>query len=263
MILQRKAKFCARIIDFTTEIVYNFNMKLIISPAKQMKYTENYYFKISQPLFRTKTLQLIHELQKLSYPELKEILNCSDALAKKAYEQYQHFDPNLNCVPALFAYKGIQYQYLASEVLDDDSLAWLQEHLNIVSALYGLLRCSDGIVPYRLEMQAKFKDGLYSFWNDDIAKAIKDDVIVNLASEEYAKVIRPYKKIIDVRFFEESNGKFKEKGVYVKMARGNMVRYLALNKAKTREDIYSFDIDGYSYKESLSNENTIVFARKG
>ena len=237
-------------------------MKILISPAKQMKTYEDYFDTSSSPLFLDQTKILLKQLKSLSYSELKNAFKCSDKLAKEAYENYQSLDLDQARIPALFAYRGIQYTTMAPEVLEDEALRYLSKHLLILSGFYGLLRPFDTIVKYRLEMQSKIPFSLYDFWGSALADSIQDPFILNLASEEYAKCIRPYRPLIDVRFFEKDSQRLVEKGVYVKIARGEMVRYLAQNQIETIEKIRQFDLLGYSYSPSQSSDHEIVFIRE-
>lgn len=236
-------------------------MKILISPAKQMKHSDIDFFEGTQPLFLEEAHFLVQELRSKSLDTFQSIMHCSTAIAQKAYHLYQTFEQQERSL-ALFSYKGIQYQYMAPDVLEDLALAYLQKHLMILSGLYGLLRPFDWIAPYRLEMQARLPYSLYDFWQNKLADSIHEDLILNLASEEYAKSIRPYKKMIDVRFFEETGSKRIEKGVYVKMARGQMVRYLAQNQINDLSGVRSFHEAGYCFQKDLSSESEIVFTRK-
>ena len=236
-------------------------MKILISPAKQMKHSDIDFFEGTQPLFLEEAHFLVQELRSKSLDTFQSIMHCSTAIAQKAYHLYQTFEQQERSL-ALFSYKGIQYQYMAPDVLEDLALAYLQKHLMILSGLYGLLRPFDWIAPYRLEMQARLPYSLYDFWQNKLADSIHEDLILNLASEEYAKAIRPYKKMIDVRFFEETGSKRIEKGVYVKMARGQMVRYLAQNQINDLSGVRSFHESGYAFQKDLSSESEIVFTRK-
>lgn len=140
-------------------------------------------------------------------------------------------------------YQDIEVSYL--EVFEDDYFTYIEKHLRILSGFYGVLKPFDGITPYRLEMQARIKTdfckNLYDFWNGDIYREVKDDLILNLASEEYAKTVRKYLepevRFVDCIFGEMIDGKVKEKGVYVKMARGEMVRFMAENSIHDIDDI--------------------------
>ncbi|MGM9913171.1 peroxide stress protein YaaA [Floccifex sp.] len=234
-------------------------MKIIISPAKQMKPVD-LNIQTTKPMFNEQTQRLLEHLQSLDYDTLKKYMKCSDTIAQEVYDLYQNFDKQEpSC--ALLTYSGIQYQYMHAQVFNDDQFQYLQDHLYILSGLYGLVRPLDEIKRYRLEMQTKCPFSLYEYWSDLLANEIKDEIILNLASEEYAKCIRKYKKIIDVRFVEEQNGKYVEKGVYAKMARGAMVRFLAENKIEDIESIKNFKELGYTFDSSLSNENKYVFIR--
>lgn len=237
-------------------------MKMIISPAKQMKDIDDFYLDTTRPVLLDKSKELVKHLKSLSYDELKEVLNCSDSLAKKAYQNYQTINLDSTGSPAVLSYSGIQYQYMAPHVFLDDEFEYTQNHLRILSGLYGILKPLDTIVQYRLEMQAKCPFSLYDYWSDTLSKEIDDDVILNLASEEYAKCIRKYRKLIDVRFYQNVNGKLKEKGVYAKMARGEMVRFLAETKAKTLEDVKKFDRQNYEFSSEHSTDTLLTFIQK-
>ncbi|MDO4467500.1 MAG: peroxide stress protein YaaA [Bacillota bacterium] len=236
-------------------------MQIIISPAKQMKMKDDCFGTMTTPIFLERSKELVKEIQSLDYDALKRTMKISDKLTKETYDTYASFDFEKNKTPALFAYSGIQYQYMAPDVLDDDSLQFLQEHLRILSGLYGILKPFDGIVSYRLEMQTKLSYSLYSYWKDALSQQLEEPIL-NLASEEYAKCIRKYKKLVDVRFCEEENGKLKEKGVYVKMARGAMVRYIAENKINDLEGIIHFSEQDYLFSPEHSNDSLLVFIRK-
>ncbi len=237
-------------------------MNIIISPAKQMKRVEDDYVEMTTPLFLEKSKILVSKIQEMDYEELKSVLKCSDKLARKAFDQYQSFDFSYNPSPAILTYTGIQYQYMEPSVFSYEQIHYVQSHVRILSGLYGLLKPLDGIVPYRLEMQTKLKPSLYEYWSDTLANTLEEKIILNLASEEYAKCIRKYRPIIDVSFCEEENGKLKEKGVYAKMARGSMVRYLASQQVDTLEEVKLFSDLHYSFSKEHSTENHLVFLKK-
>jgi len=174
--------------------------------------------------------------------------------------------------PAIFAYDGIQYQYMGVSSLDDDMIEYLQDNLRIISGFYGVLRPLDRVTPYRLEMQAKVQmdntKGLYDYWGRKIYDAIIDDshIIVNLASKEYSKAVEKYlstkNKFITCTFAQLEKNKLVQKATYAKMARGYMVRYMAENNVQDIEGIKKFDSMGYSFNQDLSSEDEFVFIQE-
>lgn len=248
-------------------------MKLLISPAKKMRVDRDFLPPESTPVLADQSALLLEELRKLSYPQLKKLLACNDALAQEAFQRFQEMDLSKGETPALLAYDGIQYKYMAPGLFTQNQLEYVKEHLRILSGFYGVLRPFDGVEPYRLEMQAKLATpqgkNLYQFWGDTLAEQLlgEDCVLVNLASEEYAKAVRPFVKgrarFITCVFGEEAEpGKLVEKGVYVKMARGEMVRFAAERGAETPEELREFDRLGYRFDQELSSEETYVFRRE-
>jgi hypothetical protein len=177
-----------------------------------------------------------------------------------------------NLTPAILSYEGIAFQYMAPTVFEKDQMEYIQTHLRILSAFYGVLKPMDGITPYRLEMQAKAsieeKRDLYELWGDRIYREVTMDseVIINLASKEYSrcveKYIKPEDTFITVNFGEMDNGRFVTKATYAKMARGEMVRYMAENKIEEPEKIKSFDRLGYVFREDMSDRTNYFFERR-
>ena len=230
--------------------------------------TLEYY---QMPHFVEKTEYLLAYLKTLSYAELKSIWKCNDSIAEHNYRRVQMMNLHKNLTSCLLSYTGLQFTYIAGEVLESGQIEYLEEHLRILSGFYGILRPFDGVVPYRLEMQAILKNwhtnSLYDFWGESLARKLlsESDCIVNLASKEYSKCIVPYLKkdttVVTCVFGEIKNGKVIEKGTYAKMARGEMVRFMAENGIETLEEIKQFDRLNYTYVETLSDEKTYVFLR--
>lgn len=233
-------------------------MILLFAPAKNMAPDDGYFGGLTQPVFQKEADGIRSWLLSLSVEELKALHKVSDKLAASAYAQLHDPSP---VSPALLSYKGIAYQYMAPALFTDEMNAYVQQHLRILSAVYGYLRPFDAITCYRLEMQAKTPFSLYTHWRAKIAPLLEGEEVVNLASEEYAKVLRKVIPLTDVRFCEKEGGKLKEKGVYVKMARGAMVRYLAENNITTLDGLKKFDELGYIYDQAASTEDTLVFVR--
>jgi len=222
------------------------------------------------PVFLDKTEVLKNYITSLSYDEQKRLWACNDKLAQENHERFDNMDLRRNLIPSILAYDGIQYTYMAPAVFENRCFDYVQEHVRILSGFYGVLKPMDGVVPYRLEMQAKAKVGdfknLYEFWGDSLYYEVlpSDKTIINLASKEYSKCIeknlQTQDKLITVIFGELINGKIVQKGVYAKMARGEMVRYAAEINAQTPEQIKSFD-RGYSFDEERSTDRPYIFVR--
>ena len=246
-------------------------MKIIISPTKKMK-TEEYISPLSRPLFLEKTKEILSYLVSLTDEEKAKVWKVKGKLLEENLERLNEIDLSSPGSPALFSYDGIQFTYMSPSSFTDDMLSYAEEHLRILSGFYGLLRPMDGIVPYRLEMESRIningKGDLYSFWGCDIARELEkeESLVVNLASEEYSKAVVPHlRKSVEVVtpvFLEEVKGSFVTKGVYAKMARGEMVRFLSENKVSDKEGIKEFSIRGYRYSASLSSSERMAFVRK-
>ncbi len=247
-------------------------MRIIISPAKKMNVDIDSLPWRDLPVFLPRTEQLAQTLQKMSYDELKKLWKCNDSIAALNVERLAHMDLYSCLTPAVLAYEGIQYQYMAPGVFTQREFDYVQEHLRILSGFYGVLKPFDGVIPYRLEMQAKLKiceaKDLYSYWNKEIAEYIftETDCIINLASKEYSICVSKYLpeniRFITCVFGEEKDGKVIEKGTMCKMARGEMVRYMAEYQITDPEQIKSFDRLDYHFDDTRSNENEFVFIRK-
>lgn len=242
-------------------------MKIIISPAKKITDQNDFEYQSSYPLYLKEASVLYDHLKSLDLLKLKELYKTSMAITEKMYQTIRNTDITRPYLTALFAYDGIQYKYMAPDVMNDDELAYLNEHLYILSGLYGALRPFDLIVPYRLEMGSKLsindhKD-LYDYWHD-LYKLFKDELLINLASDEYSKAVTPYlNNVINIRFKERSGNKLLEKGVYVKVARGAMVRYMAVNKISDPITLKGFKELGYEFSDELSDDKEYIFVREG
>lgn len=244
-------------------------MKIIISPTKQMKTELDHFLPESQPMFLAETKKILAELQKLSLEEAQTLWNCSDKLAFENYERIQSIDFDKGTTPCIASYKGLQYQYMAPHLFTGPALDYIQKHLRILSGFYGILRPFDGIVPYRLEMQAAFpvarEKNLYHFWGQQIYEALAFDQgpVINLASKEYTKTLTPYLKrndqLIEVAFVSLINGKPKTKATLAKMARGEMVRFMAENQVTTIKEIKQFDHPDYTFSKDLSTDTKMIF----
>ncbi|MFR8672960.1 MAG: peroxide stress protein YaaA [Christensenellales bacterium] len=224
------------------------------------------------PVYLHEAEYLRQYLSELSYEELKSLWKCNDQIAQINYERVQTMNLRMHLTPALLSYEGIQYQYMAPAVLEDGQWEYVQEHVCILSGFYGVVHPLDGVTPYRLEMQTKVNlpnvKNLYEYWGEKIYREVSADteVIVNLASKEYSKCVEKYLtpevRYITCVFGEYKGDKVIEKGTYAKMARGEMVRFLAERKAERPEEMKSFCRLGYRYSEKESTKDRYVFLKE-
>lgn len=247
-------------------------MKIILSPAKKMSVDVDTLEPIGLPIYLEDTQRLLDCLKEKSYDELKSLWKCNDKIAEENFKRIECLDLNKNLTPAVLSYEGIAFQYMAPAVFEYEQFDYIQEHLRILSGFYGVLKAMDGIVPYRLEMQAKLQidkyRNLYDFWGKKIYNAVCDDsgIIINLASKEYSKCVEKYltddDTYITCVFADEVNGKLVQKGTYAKMARGEMVRFMAENKIENPTDLKDFDRLNYKYEKDISSDNEYIFIRQ-
>ena len=244
-------------------------MRIIIAPAKKMIVDTDSFAVDGLPQFLERTERLKTVLQGMSPKDLQALWRCNDAIAKLNVERLEQMDLRRNLTPAVIAYEGIQYRYMAPGVMETAHLDYLREHLRILSGFYGLLRPFDGVTPYRLEMQTKLAvDGcrdLYQFWGNHLAHqlASETDFVLNLASKEYSKAVEAHLpktvQFITCVFGELKDGKVIEKGTKCKMARGQMVRWLAENQIKSPKNLQTFDQLGYRFCRSTSAGNHTAY----
>ena len=247
-------------------------MKIILSPAKKMIADTDNIAPVELPAFIDKTAEILSWMKSKSKEELKAIWKCNDKIAEQNFNRLGNMDLYNRLTPAVLAYEGIAFQYMAPAVFEIQQFEYLQNHLRILSAFYGILKPMDGVTPYRLEMQTKAEieetTNLYDYWGDRLYHSVIDDsrTIINLASKEYSKCIEKYltpqDRYISVTFCEASGDKMVTKGTYAKMARGEMVRFMAENNIENPVDIKKFDRLGYSFRSDLSSDTEYVFERK-
>lgn len=246
-------------------------MKIILSPAKKMNTDLDTLDYVDLPEHLSQTEEILHWLQSKSYGELKSLWKCNDKIAEQNFQRLNNMDLHKRLTPAILSYEGIAYQYMAPSVFEDSQYDYVQKHLRMLSAFYGVLKPMDGVTPYRLEMNAKAsinrRKNLYDFWGSRIYDSIRDEdgIIINLASKEYSKCIEKYltpsDTYITVTFCETSGNKLVTKGTYAKMARGDMVRYMAEMQIENPADIKKFNRLGYVYRNDLSTDVDYVFER--
>lgn len=254
-------------------------MITIISPAKTLDYKSDVQTKqFSQPIFLEHSEKLVCELRKLKPKDIASLMKVNDDIATLNFERFASWGIpfNLdNAKQALLAFKGQVFVGLDAKTLSEEELLFAQNHLRILSGLYGILKPLDLMQAYRLEMGTNLDNpkgkNLYEFWGNKITEAInneisqhKNKVLVNLASNEYYKVIKPklLKAEIITPVFKEAKGNdFKVVTVYAKTARGLMSRFIIQNRIEKPEDLKAFDTEGYLYNHDLSTEKEWVFTR--
>ncbi|WP_224997956.1 peroxide stress protein YaaA [Cesiribacter sp. SM1] len=254
-------------------------MLIIISPSKTQDFAPlPRSLSYTQPHFLDESSKLVTELRKKKPAALRELMDISDNLAELNHSRYQEWQVPFtieNAKQALFAFKGDVYTGIPAEEYSDEELQYAQEHLRILSGLYGLLRPLDLMQPYRLEMKIKLKNkrgaDLYKFWGSRLTEGLndalqqqKEAVLVNLASNEYYKAVQPKNikgRIITPQFKEFKNGKYSTVALFAKRARGLMTDYILRNRLEAPEDIKGFNQEGYSYSEPQSTGDEWVFVR--
>ncbi|MFD1417511.1 peroxide stress protein YaaA [Companilactobacillus keshanensis] len=244
-------------------------MKIIIAPAKKMIVDTDTFNYEQLPEFLDSSRLILSEMKKLDYKEAKILWKCSDKLARNNFEWLQKMELNKHLTPALIAFSGIQYQYMAPDLFTEPALDYVRKNLRILSGFYGILRPFDGVVPYRLEMQSELEvpgfKNLYNLWGSRIYQALSSDSepIVNLASQEYAKTVTPYllsgQRFVTVVFGSIVDGKLRTKATLAKMARGEMVRFMAENNIKDINEIKQFDNPDWQFSQQDSIDERIVF----
>lgn len=255
-------------------------MLILLSPAKSLDYQSPVpAVPLTEPQFVTQSAQLIAALKKKTPKQIAQLMDLSDTLAKLNVERYQAWSPSFNesnARAAVLAFNGDVYEGLDAKSLKLKNLKWAQQHVVILSGLYGVLRPLDLMQAYRLEMGTALKVGkannLYQFWGEQIAhylnaqlESTKHPVIINLASQEYFKAVdrKALKsRVIECVFQDHKNGQYKIISFFAKRARGLMARFAIEQQVKTPEDLKFFNLEGYAFEASVSNDETWVFRRQ-
>jgi cytoplasmic iron level regulating protein YaaA (DUF328/UPF0246 family) len=250
-------------------------MLLVISPAKTLDYSNPEYSSHTQPDFPAEVKDLVGVLKKKSASQISKLMDLSDTLASLNVERYKTFTETFspeNSKQALLAFKGEVYAKMEADQFSAEDLEFAQEHLRILSGLYGLLKPLDLIQPYRLEMGTSLKTkkgtNLYQYWGTKISKALNEagqcKTLVNLASQEYFKAVDQKSlklPVITIHFKEHKDGKYQVVGFFAKQARGLMARYAILNRITDPEQLKVFREDGYEFSALLSSTQDWVFVR--
>ncbi|MBS7334446.1 peroxide stress protein YaaA [Faecalibacter macacae] len=251
-------------------------MKILLSPAKMMSLETNADWKATTPQFLEHSQEIMNVMKEMSATDLETLMKISKDIADMNVERNQEWSVKPTAkksVSAALAFKGEVYRALNAETLSEDAQKYMNTNVFLLSGLYGMLRPADKIMLYRLEMGSKLdvngSKNLYGFWKEILtpffnSKLKKDEFILNLASNEYAKVLdKKALKVpmVEVEFQDYKDGKLKKIMMYFKHARGAMARYCAENNVQTLDEVKAFDVDGYRYDENLSKENLLIFTR--
>ena len=252
-------------------------MLVVVSPAKRLDWAENTN-QMTTPDFLKEANTLAAHARQLTLGKLKGLMDLSDDLARLNRDRFRTFSDEPGTKdqrPALFAFAGDTYIGLDAQSLDQDVLDYAQDHLRILSGLYGILRPMDGIQPYRLEMGSRLKTrrgkNLYDYWRDVPAKALNEtaaeagtDILVNCASQEYFGAVDRKKlklRVIEPAFYEVKNGTPKMISFFAKKARGSMARFIVENRIRDVDGLKDFDLGGYAFDASESTDDRLVFSR--
>lgn len=249
-------------------------MNIIISPAKKMKIASDFLTPPTMPIFLEDAEKIKGVLSGYTRECLKGLLKANDDIVELNYQRLRCMELSCDRTPAILAYTGLQYQSMSPDVFTENQWKYVEKHLRILSGFYGILKACDGVVPYRLEMQAKLALGeskdLYQYWGDRLYHELirEDPVVLNLASKEYSKVIEAYintpARMVSCVFgeWQQKSGKIKVKATAAKMARGDMVRWLAETGIQDVNDVREYKGMGYEFVPEQSSETEYVFGTR-
>lgn len=255
-------------------------MITILSPAKSLNFSFKNSMKSSQAVFGLQAKQIMNKLRDFSPNELKQLMNISDKLAllnTSRHSEWNFPGEKSKSLAAIFAFNGEVYNGLKARELNENQMTFAQEHIRIISGLYGILKPLDEIMAYRLEMGTPLSidqsDDLYEFWKAQIQKEIiatikkqSTNIVLNLASKEYAKAVIPFPatkkiRVVEAQFYEDRKTELKMVSIFAKKARGLMTRFIIENEIDDIETLKAFSSERYLYKEEHSTPDRLVFVR--
>lgn len=234
-------------------------MKIILSPSKTQNFDNTYNGPVTEPVFISEAEYLTKQLKRMSKEMLSKTMKIEGTLLEETSYNIKNFDI-LTHSPAIHTYTGLVYKYMNLSDYNDSMLSFMNEHLVILSALYGILKPMDGIKPYRLDMKMKIMNlSLYDYWKTSITKQLKGETIIDLASNEFSKMV-PLPKV-SIGFRQQQGDQYKNIATFSKMARGQLLDSIIKHQINEIEDLKALIFDGYTYNDSLSDEQTLFFTR--
>jgi len=232
------------------------HLKIILSPSKTAEYQLSPYLTGTKILYPKQTKKLVATIRKLSQKDLGKALNIKGDILKQTHLYYQQFHLSQR-FHAFVSFNGLVFKQLEKDLYKEQEYSYINTHLVILDALYGILEPSTLITPYRLDMKAKLGFSLYNYW--EIDDYFNEEPILNLASNEFSEMI--HKPVITVQFLQKKKDTYIQQATYSKMARGSLLNYLIRNQIQNIEEVKGFKEDGYIYNSERSTEDTIVFTR--
>jgi cytoplasmic iron level regulating protein YaaA (DUF328/UPF0246 family) len=232
-------------------------MKIILSPSKTQKPHRMTHYSEKELLFESKHKKILAALRKLSKSDLQRIMKLSDDLLNQTYTNIKNYN-SLESFQAFDAFTGLVFLNMSRDRYQPEEYKYIEKHLRILDAFYGILEPGTLIKPYRLDMKMDIGLPLYKHW--DITDYFKDEIIINLASTEFSKMIQS-DTMVTISFLQNKEGKYVNQATYSKMARGKFVNFMVENKVTTIEELFSFNQEGYIYNPKLSDNKTVVFTR--
>lgn len=245
-------------------------MKVIISPAKNMRVITGENLTLTNPKYINQAKHLVSILKEYTPFELERLMRINPKLAMETFVDFQNWSEQKQETPALLAYHGLQYMNITPDTFSREDFEFAGETVRILSGLYGMVKASDKVCPYRLEMQCKLDiegKNLYGFWGDTLYKELfqNQEIVINLASKEYSDVLKPYllpfDRMITCDFKVMKGGKLRTLATEAKMARGQMVRYIIKNRITNPEDLKEFSWNEYYFEPLQSLEDKFTFIK--
>lgn len=247
-------------------------MLVLLSPTKTMKIVDTPKYNLEIPVFIEKTKHIIEKLKSFEIDDFKKYMKVNEKIAIENVNRIKNFRFDKNGIMAIQAYDGISYKRFDVNSLSSDKLEYANKTIRVISAMYGVLKPTDSIYPYRLEMQSKISinnsKNIYDYWKDYIALQLEkdNDIIINLCSNEYTKSFLPYikneQKFFNCEFYISEYGKLKAQSTLVKQARGLMARFIVQNKIDDISLVKDFNLEGFEFSKSNSTQNNLVFIKQ-